>query len=431
MVLGIAGVAILSRLGFCWVTGVLGETPATYREYVYGGSRLLHHGVITSPMVLEDVSLEPSSMLPPAYLAVVAAVYYCFGVDTVGATVALHVLNSVASAAAVLMIFFAAERLYGRKAALFASGLALAHPAFVAYTGLIWDTSLFLCGVCLIVYLILRWSDRSDDWRRQLAIGLSLGLLAYVNPALTLAYPLLVLWFLTRRSGWHYGRLCRGISLIVVGWAVAIAPWTIRNYRHFGEWQYIRGTFDLVLWLGACPEAHSDPSAVYPTWYPMRNASEQHKLIMVGEHEYVRELGQMARQAIRADFAGWLGLCGWRALDYWSGTVFSHASHDDGGWPKQLPRKILTVFLGLETALLIAGILFLRPLGSDIKWMTGIIVVSSVIYVLTHVQVRYRAPFEPFMVLILVGFLARISGRFGKAAHAGPTGKAGGSSIQQ
>ena len=155
------------RIGFSWAWGSLGRAPDTYREYVHAGSRLGSHGVITCPLLLEDVSLEPSNMLPPAYTLIVAGVYALVGAETTAATLMLQLLNSLATSAAVLLVFGIARRLSNETSGWLAAILVAVNPVLFGYTGLIWDTSLFVFSVCLVVWVLLKVADGSSKGDSQ------------------------------------------------------------------------------------------------------------------------------------------------------------------------------------------------------------------------------------------------------------------------
>lgn len=414
LLLLLAILAFALRIVSCWAWGSLGRSPDTYREYVHSGSRLAAHGVITSPLILEDVSLEPSNMLPPAYTVVVSGVYALLGEETTAATLTLQLLNALATSIAVLLAFGIARRLCDSRAGWLAAIWVSMNPVVLGYTGLIWDTSVFIFAVCLVLWVLLKLADRPDDWKRQIGFGVLLGAVAHVNPALTIAYPLLVLWMLMRKGNRSAALIVRGVLLTTMGWLVAVTPWTMRNYHHFGELSYIRSSLGLVFWLGACPEAHSNPAEVYAAWYPMQNEDQQRILLETGEQAYFKEWSRMARTAIRDDFGGWLKLCGWRAIDYWTGTIFSHADPGDGGWPTNTLRAAGTVLMSLETLALIIGLLYVRHVGADLWWLVAIMLIFSIVYMLTHVQLRYRAPTEPLIAIVLAVVATRILDRRSK-----------------
>ncbi|MEE9294703.1 MAG: glycosyltransferase family 39 protein [Phycisphaerae bacterium] len=394
------------RIGICSYRGGLGRTPDSYREYVMVADRLLQHGTVTCAFVLDEASSAPSAVMPPAYALLVAAAYAVLGAESFAATLLLQIINALATTAAVAVVFVVARQLGGGRAGWVAAIIAALNPAIAGFTPLIWDTSLFTLGVALTVWMVVRLSHGPPDGKRWLAFGLWLGGLALLNPALTIAYPFLVLWSLTRSQNHRPRATIHGVGLTVVGWLVVITPWTIRNFVHFDRFMYIRSGLKMELWLGVCPEADQDPGAIFNERYPLKNAEAQRRVVSMGEEAFLDESGRQAIEAIRADPWRFVRLTATRLLDYWTGTVFTHVHPGEGGWPKATWRAALAVVLSAE----IAGLVFLllvplvkagRSVTPEVYWLLAIVASFSLVYCLTHVQVRYRAPCEPLIAIVL------------------------------
>ena len=213
--------------------------------------------------------------------------------------------------------------------------------------------------------------------------------------------------------------------MAVLGWLMVVTPWTVRNYHHFSELMYVRGGFMLELWLGVCPEADAHGAAVYANRFPLNNALEQQRVASVGEQAYIKECARQAKAAIAADPWRFLRLVSVRAVDYWAGTIFSHARPGGGGWPREPLRAAIMLFvLGEMIAVAICLLVYVRVAGlrastgggeldggeerackrqlySDLRWLLAIIASFSVVYCLTHVQIRFRAPTEPLVAIVL------------------------------
>lgn len=228
-------VALALRLGYA----VLASDPKRnlpphgYAEYVMAGARLLEYGTLTSPLILEDADHGPSAVMPPGYAALVASVYGLLGTETSAASFVLYAINALATSLCVVCAFFMARELGGEVAAWLAALVVAVNPTLIGFTSFFWDTNLFCLGVALAALLSLRLADKPVGAARWLCFGLYLGALALLNPALTVAYPFLVLWPLTKSHGWRIKPLLRGIALTVLGWILVIAPWTVRNLRPF------------------------------------------------------------------------------------------------------------------------------------------------------------------------------------------------------
>ena len=394
--------AFALRVGYCVAEGSLGRTPPRgYREYVETAQRLLKHGTITSPLLTEDVDSAPSVILPPIYVLLVAGVYSLLGVETFWSTLTLHVINALATSMTAAVVFLVARGLGGARAGWVAGLVTTLNPTLIGYTAFIWDTSLFACGVALSVWISFRLTLRPSSWTAYLAFGFWLGGLALLNPALTIAYPLLILWPLTAAKGWRFATLARGVAAAVCGWLIALTPWTVRNYVHFGELLYVRGGFPVELWMGVSPEADTNPSAMFRANFPLQNAVAQRRVREIGEAAFLTECGRLARAAIAADPWRWARLIARRTVDYWSGTVRTHAEPGGGWWPRSRGRAAVMLFLAAEFITgLLSGLVF-RRWSRDPAWLAAIVVSFSIVYCLTHIQIRYRAPSEPILAIVL------------------------------
>ena len=395
--------AFACRIGYGAATIGLGKSRSPdHREYIMVATRLLDQGTLGSPLVAADSAVKPSNLMPPLYAAAVAATYAMFGVDSFTATLILQIINALATSLAVCFVFLSARAVAGGRAGWAAAAIALFNPALFGYTGHMWDTSLFTLAAAFSVWFSLRLSDQPVRWQVWGAFGLLLGTIALLNPALTICYPLLVLWPLHRS-----GRFCRrhvrtAAGSAVLGWLVVIAPWTVRNYVHFGELSYIRGGFALEIWLGVCPEADDPRASVYSVNFPLKNPDVLERVSAIGERAYIAECRRKGLAAIADDPGRFVRLTAVRFVDYWLGSTLSHRRPGQGGWPESKPRAAVALFLTAEAALLLIGVGVGRGTKLDYRWLLAIVIGFSFVYCLTHVEVRYRAPSEP-VVAILVG----------------------------
>lgn len=420
-------IALAMRLGACATMYGLGNVhPRDYLEYVHVGERLLRFGTLVSPLTFDAVSAAPSAILPPFYSLVVGGVFAVFGVRTPGSFFTLQMINALASATAVALIYSIVRRLgrstpqhEARTAAWIAASVAAVHPLLIGYTWMLWDTSLYILAVCLVIWIGLRTSDawtpapgrnrtseRAALWSWA-GFGLLLGVTALLNPSLTPAYPVLVLWLVARRYGWAIRRIATPVVTCVLGWALAVTPWTIRNHAHAGRLFYVRNGLPMEFWLGVCPEADVGGGDAFRGEFPLLNAAAERRITEIGEQAFIDDCGRRAWEAIRSTPERYAKLVAVRAVDYWVGTVFEHSA-TGSGWPANRARGAATVFLCLE-GVAVFGLLIAarhrRCIPPDVPWLLAISAAFSVLYCLTHVQLRYRAPAESLMT-IAVGLLA-------------------------
>ncbi len=63
------------------------------------------------------------------------------------------------------------------------------------------------------------------------------------------------------------------------------------------------------------------------------------------------------------------------------------------------------MFLGAEFLAVLLLLALRRPSGSDVWWLLAIVVSFSAVYCLTHIAVRFRAPTE-LLVAVVIAVLA-------------------------
>jgi len=86
-------------------------------------------------------------------------------------------------------------------------------------------------------------TERSPSWQRSFLAGVLLGL-----SALTRA---VALGFLGLITAWRVRRESRVVALVLVAGAiVAIAPWTVRNYKVYGEFPMVSAGGGVNFWIG-------------------------------------------------------------------------------------------------------------------------------------------------------------------------------------
>lgn len=254
----------------------------------------------------------------------------------------------------------------GSSAAWTAGLIATVNPTLIGFTDLIWDTSLFTLGVAMSVWMSLRMTAAPARWLRWFALGLWLGALALLNPALTVCYPILVLWPLWRTRPSGFIAFLRPTAVTIAGWLMAITPWTVRNFVQFEEFMYIRGGFPIELWLGVCPEADSHGAAVYTAQFPLSSDVVQQRVASIGERAFIRECDERARAAITVAPRRFVKLIAVRTVDYWMGSIFSHSAPNAGGAPASVFRAGVMYFLIAETAVVVLALLINRGWGRDV-----------------------------------------------------------------
>lgn len=175
-----------------------------------------------------EFALEPgdlTSIRPPLYPALVAAVYSLFGLQNYQAVRALQIVLSLATTG---LVYWLARRLYDQRVAILAAALHTLYPSLVGATNLVLTETLFTLLVCAFLVLVERHVRTPSRWTLA-AAGVVLGLAALTRSVVWLFPPfaLVVLVVASRETG--LARRVASALPLLIGFAITLAPWTIRN----------------------------------------------------------------------------------------------------------------------------------------------------------------------------------------------------------
>jgi len=170
----------------------------------------------------------------PGYPLVLAPLFWIGGDDP--PVIWARVLGAVLGAAAVGGVGWMAWRLFDARAACMAAAVAAIEPGGVAMSVMVLSEALFCPLMVLHLGLwVAAWQARSAAARLGLAAaaGLAAGAAALARPSWLLFAPMALLVGLM--AGSSRGRQL-GIGLVMLlGLAVAMLPWWVRNYRVVGR----------------------------------------------------------------------------------------------------------------------------------------------------------------------------------------------------
>jgi len=298
--IGAAAVGLVLRLAFSlfyWV-----GQPLTRDEHEYlslARSVTLGHGFVYDDELLKG-PIQPFGRAPgyPLFLALVGG----------GAGVAssvpptVKIAQAVVGAIGVWLIGLTAGRLAGQRAARLAAVIAACYPPLVFISAYAFSEALFWPLGLVVAWSVDRLATPSARAvRRATASGFVTGLTALIRPGLIVFLPLVGLWLLARR---HVG-LAVAVGL---GAALALAPWSLRNYAHHGRFVLIASEGGITFWTGNHPLAVGDGDMAANPLIKRANQTlrEQHPTLSEEELEpvYYRE----AFQWMRAHPLDWIRL---------------------------------------------------------------------------------------------------------------------------
>jgi hypothetical protein len=173
---------------------------------------------------------QPHIIRPPGFSLLIAPVIAWAGVD-------FHVLNAFVSligALGVVLLFVFQRPRLGWGLALLTAVAVWLNPGYQRLGNSIMAD---VPGTTLLLAVLLldRWAARSPSWRRDLALGLAVGVSAYVRSLLILLVPAIavsrILLALGERRPWRRTASILAIRLVPFACAavLVVLPWKVRD----------------------------------------------------------------------------------------------------------------------------------------------------------------------------------------------------------
>ncbi len=215
--------------------------------FYYNGANLLARGF---GYVAPFGGGEPTAQWPPGYTALLALVYL-LGAKSLIAVKALNVGLAMVS---IVLTYLLASRLFDRNVGLVAALLLAAFPSYVYLSTLVLAENLFMPAFLLAVLLMVHWGTggRQPTALQSLAVG---GVIAFAGlvraEGLWLLAPALGVW-LVAFHGWV--RAARQVLFVLVGVAVILTPWTVRNAIQLDSFVVVRTASSSSLAVGLNPD---------------------------------------------------------------------------------------------------------------------------------------------------------------------------------
>ncbi len=343
---------------------------------------------------LADGRGYPGSARPPAYPLFLAAAIRLAGPSFQAA----RLLQIPLSLAVVALVFDLTWRRFGSTAACWSGLLAALSPTLIHYTHYLWAETL----LAALLLLALRVLDAfASTGRRSLLLlaGVVVGLATLTREMCLAWVPFLGLWIALRPRPM---RRLSNVALLLLGVALPILPWTLRNHD-------LHGTFVLVSTTRWYPTAEGNLLASQNDLASrVASVRELRRAYYGNGDELARE--RDARQIALATIASEQPLWLLRKLTFNGYLLLAPMRNQmrrfaEQGWLPPRWAKWGPVLAGAEslafvvtTLMGLAG-LWLVPGDGHKELGVGLLLAFLAVYVVANATHRFRVPLLPIVML--------------------------------
>ena len=388
------------------------------------------HGTLPSSQI--PPSGGPTAYPPPLFPVVLAAAYRIVGTGSEHTRwEAGRIEEALLGVIAVVLIALIARRLLGPAAGLVAGAIAAVYPPFLLVGSSLMSESLFIPLVlaAVLTALVHRDSEHRRRWAIASGVLVALAALTRSNGIVLLLPVAFLVW--TERPRWSW-RAARAPLVVLAATIVTIAPWAIRNTVEFHEFVPISSETGYA--LAGTYNAVAQYDVQYPAlWTPP--AIEIYRFLKANpranEAQISDDLVTFARRYIGAHPSYPFVVAYWSAVRLFNlaGPGYERFSAEFEGYPPTLAYWSVFAFW-LLAALALIGIALggwrRAPLA---LWACPVLILLSTLPFAG--LTRYRAPADPFLVILAALALLAAGRRWqrGAASASGgdpPRGDGGG-----
>jgi hypothetical protein len=380
--LGIFLVAAVIRISMAILLGVFQRQPGG--EMFAVAQSVATEGVFGNPNFLPS---GPTAFVAPMYPYILVALLK-LSAGKVAFPLLVATFNILVASLLWGLLPVVSEKLaFPRRVGLLAGMMGAVNP-IRHWTELNGNWEATLSGLSLMGIVALTFSCRSTWTKpsRALLLGFAWGMVALLQPAaVTVFATLLAVLSLTRPlpSG-----IFRGTGIALVAFILILTPWTIRNYRNFGGFMFVRSNLGTNLSM-------SNNDGALPSQGNQFRPQARHPHVSLVEFAKRNEMGELAYDRSRlADALAWMAA---HPAPFARLTVSRFRLF----W---IPERSLVVFSLIEWALTtfaVIGLLSLFRSGAAARWVIlGIWITYPLLYYFIQADERYRYPIEWTIVLV-------------------------------
>jgi 4-amino-4-deoxy-L-arabinose transferase-like glycosyltransferase len=342
-------------------------------------------------------SNEPTAFHPigyPAWLAGIAWAAKLVGLDG-HLPLLIGLVQALLGTASVALVYAITVRLFGHRVGVLAAALVACFPNLVFYSALAYSETLYVFGILVAVWLIVRadW-DPGPARPVVLAFGIAVGLSWLVRPFLLLS-PLL-LGAAALRAGSSLRAAARLVVIVgAVGLAIVV-PWTVRNAVKLDAFVPVSTNLGDTLCLDNSPGAYGGFRELPPECSPVndrrrepeRNSENLRFAIRWAIHHPVSEAKLAARRAFY----------GYRDDHDSLSDLAGESGHFPPTWLRTPLSRLADVYYYVVLALALPAVV---RFGRDPKRLFVLLVAGSLAIVPLYLYglARFHIPLLPFLAI--------------------------------
>lgn len=349
-----------------------------------------------------DLDSGASAWTAPVYPYILAGAFKIFGIYTHASAWVILTFNSVFAALTCWSIYRICEHVFGIWVARGAAWTWAVFPYLIYWpVRVVWEVSLstFLLSLALLLTLRLAGRFTTKDW---LWFGLLWGLVTLTNTALIILLPCCLAWLLWSEKSADTGHdsalnPLTGATIALIVLVLCVTPWTIRNYRVFGRFVFIRDNLPLELY-----EANNSSSSGLWTRneHPGNDPQAMRRFQELGEIRFMDEKKQELHEFIREHPGELVRFTAERVWYFWAAPPQATIV---AGYDLWIARHVQFLLAALFA---FAGLVLTFARKNRYRWLFApFLLVYPLPYYLVNPFPKYKAPIEPVMLMLIVYLL--------------------------
>jgi len=195
---------------------------------------------------------NPLIFYPPVYPYFIAVLH-----RALGTLVAVQWTQAILGSLIVPAVGRAGRLTFGPRAGLLAAAFAALYPDLVWFSVHFWSETLFILFLWWAIERTLQ-ADATGSWRAAVVSGLFFGLATLTRELALYLAPIAAVWL--ARPPWGQWRpdsvALKRAAVLLLGVALTVAPWTIRNALVFRAFIPVSTMGGLNLWQGNTTVSH-------------------------------------------------------------------------------------------------------------------------------------------------------------------------------